>query len=162
MSEPTIHQLMQNLWEAKTGGPDALDRFRLAYKSLFEGKLNPMREAFLHDAAGAMDEVLDFLEVDILAIRCGYEKERYFHKLKRVALTASQQQRLLDLALLLCGKSHCRRELWPLFKLILPFATAEFYRQLKLLAESDEPYVRQKCRRLLERLQEKRPDLLGS
>lgn len=107
----------------------------------------------------AIDNILDFLEIDIPAFRCGYSKQWYYRHLKRVALTKIQQQRLLNIALELCCGSGWRKELAYLRRLVTKFADAQFIGKLQKLTDSEDQYTRAKAQRFLYAILLQRHDL---
>src|SRR5687768_11372762 len=67
----------------------ARDRFWDALNRLFDEQLEPLHSSFKSDREKTVDAVIDFLEIDVPAHRCGYEKEKYLRKLKAVTLSDS-------------------------------------------------------------------------
>jgi len=96
-----------------------------------------------------IDAVIDFLEIDIPAFRCGYAKEYCFRKLKACRLAAPQVQRLRNLALTLCAGPY-RREVNELTRLMIPWADSQFVEELRrLAAQSENKFTCQRARRML-------------
>lgn len=135
------------------------NKFWAALTLLFETRLRPLRQRFLADNLQVIDEVLDFLEVDIPAFRCGYEKEWYLYRLKFLHLNKEQQQRLLQIAYNLCRGSGYRRELAYVGRLVAKFVDMTFIRELQILTRSSNEYVRIKSERMLQMILNRRPDL---
>lgn len=52
--------------------------------------LAPLKQRFIAGDAKAIDEVLDFLAIDLLASGTGYQKQWYYRKLKHLDLTEEQ------------------------------------------------------------------------
>ena len=78
----------EQIWQAngiayKSAQPLADRRDRLMAE-LFEEHLIPLHEGFISGDADAVNAVIDFLEVDVPAFRCGYAKEDYLRRLKRI------------------------------------------------------------------------------
>jgi len=137
----------------------ARDRFHLALNLLYSAKLTPLRDSFLHDPLSAVNHVIDFLEIDIPAFRCGYEKEWYLTKLKSVQLTQQQRDRLKNSALYLLRNPHYRRERRDWARLMIGLADEPFIADLRTLSNSPEHFVQQNSRRMLNTLLANRRDL---
>lgn len=137
----------------------ARDRFNEALHHLFVAKLTPLRNSFLNDVGSSIDSVIDFLEIDIPAFRCGYEKEWYLNKLKSLFLNRDQQDRLRTIALDLVSKSHYRREFQDWCRLMIVHADQPFLARLQELSASDEHWVQQKAKRMLDTIANNRRDL---
>ena len=137
----------------------ARNRFKAALDLLFTAQLDPIRASFLADAPSSVDKVIDFLEVDIPAFRCGYEKEWYLSKLKSIPLTLMQQDRLKRITLDLVSKPHYRREPSDWGRLMTVLADETFLARLRTLAESSEHHVQQHAQRMLRTILDNRLDL---
>jgi hypothetical protein len=111
------------------------------------------------DPDGAADSVIDFLEIDIPAFRCGYVKEKFLRKLKSVALAEHQQTRLKKVALSLVAQGHYRRELSGWSRLMIVMADEEFIRSLQDVIKSLDAGQARGAERMLRVLIENRPDL---
>jgi hypothetical protein len=72
--------------------------------------LEPFKERFLAGDATANDEVIEFLAIDLLASGTGYQKQRYYRKLKQLGLTEEQVNRVREIALVRCASDEYRRE----------------------------------------------------
>ncbi len=108
----------------------AREEFLHANNELWSKLLYPLQNKFNIDRSSAIDEVMDFLEVDIPAFRCGYLKEYFLEHLKSVDLTDIQKKRLSDVALRLCESDTVRREFRRWVNLMRPLADGEFVLQL--------------------------------
>src|SRR4051812_10740091 len=64
-----------------------MDRVKQLLKELFWGEMAEVDKAFLTGDLEAVSKVIDFLEVDIPAFRCGYAKEWYLRRLKNLPLS---------------------------------------------------------------------------
>lgn len=137
----------------------ARDRFLLALNLLYSAQLTPLRASFLYDPLSAADNVIDFLEIDIPAFRCGYEKEWYLTKLKSVPLTPGQRDRLKSSALHLLRNPHYRRERRDWGRLMIILADETFIADLRTLSNSPEHFVQQNSRRMLNTVLANRRDL---
>lgn len=117
-------------------------------------------EDFLEGRTEAIDAILDFLEIDVLAFRCGYVKQWCYHKLKSLPVNQKQTERLRRLALDLCQCSGQRRELRELARLLIKLADKPLLQELRLLADEPEnKYTRQKAQRVLQVILNSRLDL---
>lgn len=137
----------------------ARNRFYEALHHLFVAKLTPLRNSFLNDSGSSIDSVIDFLEIDIPAFRCGYEKEWYLRKLKPLSLNTNQQDRLKAIALSLVSKSHYRREFQDWCRLMIALADQPFLTELQDLSNNEEHRAKQKANRMLETIVNSRLDL---
>lgn len=135
------------------------NKFRDALNLLLQTKLNPLRQAFLTDSVAAVDDVIDFLAVDIPAFRCGYEKEWYLRRLKSLPLTETQKARLKTIALDLARKPNYRRDFSDWAKLMIVLADEIFIAELQTLLESSDVFVRKKAERMLTVILGNRKDL---
>lgn len=179
MSANRLRELMQNLYDAhrefhkawakgqaaSMKGKESLavsssrDKFWDALTLLFRVKLAPLRQAFLTDSISAVDDVIDFLAVDIPAFRCGYEKEWYLRRLKSLPLNEAQKARLKTIALDLARKPDYRREFYDWAKLMIMLADETFVAELQPLLESSDEFVRKKVERMMKVILENRKDL---
>ncbi len=137
----------------------ARDRFNEALHHLFVAKLSPLRNSFLNDARGSIDSVIDFLEIDIPAFRCGYEKEWYLSKLKSLSLNKHQQERVKTAALELVSTTRYRREFRDWCRLMIVHADPMFLAKLQDLSTCEKHWVQQKAIRMLETITNNRRDL---
>jgi len=136
----------------------ARDRFWHACNAVFE-KLAPLEHPFLAGDPAAINAILDFLEVDVPAFRCGYAKQKYFRKLKSLSLDEGQEERLRRLAYELVRGPNYGREIADLARLMIRLADASLIRELQELAKDSDDIVRKKSQRLLNVILENRPDL---
>lgn len=117
-------------------------------------------EEFGEGQTAAIDSIIDFLEIDVLAFRCGYVKEDCFRKLKQLTLNEQQQARLRQLTLAMCQFRGQRRELAQLSRLIVTLADAQLVRDLRNLANGcADIHNRQKAERVLKIILDNRADL---
>lgn len=137
----------------------ARGRFNTAFQLLFSAQLIPLRASFVHDALSTVDKVIDFLDIDIPAFRCGYEKEWYLGKLKSVPLNPGQRDRLKKSALGLVSNQHYRRELRDWGRLMIVLADEPFVGNLRTLSNSPEHFIQQNARRMLKTVLDNRRDL---
>lgn len=117
-------------------------------------------EEFLEGQTTAIDSIIDFLEIDVLAFRCGYVKEDCLRKLKHLKINEQQKARLRQLTLAMCQFRGQRRELAQLARSIVTLADANLIKNLRDLAkDSTDVYDRQKAERVLKIILDNRADL---
>lgn len=118
-------------------------------RELFDGHLAPLDAALNAGDADAVHAVIDFLETDVLAFRCGYAKEDYMRRLKHIALNDHHRDRLRRYALSLCRNPQHRREIRQASRLVIHLADQAFINELRVLSQSDIEHVRLKSARML-------------
>lgn len=157
MSMSTVNsqyrQLMQASYEAHREFKDAWKRradkrapnvdsareaFASAHGRLWHQKLEPLQERFATDPIGQIDEIIEFLETDILAFRCGYLKEFFLRHIKQITFNQSQRSRLMEAALKLCSNNDHRRELRDWARLMILLADVEFVEALEKITKEHE------------------------
>lgn len=151
----------EKLWEAngvayKKAQPysDMRDQYSVA---LYE--VIPFKE-FDEGHHEAIDAVIDFLEVNVLAFGCGYVKQECLHTLKRLPLDDEQSQRLRRLMVDMCQWKGNRRELRELARLMIRLADKSLIEDLrKLVSTSENKYTRRKAERALQIILNGRHDL---
>lgn len=119
--------------------------------------LNLFYSTFFHSQD--IDEILDFLEIDIPAYRLGYQKEIFYRQLKTEILTSGQITRLSSIVCSLCAAPHYRREFRPAIGLMTKLADESFIGRILELADSDSEYAQRKAVRLLTTILSQRKDL---
>jgi hypothetical protein len=97
--------------------------------------------------------------VDKPAFHVGYMKEWVFLQFKHLPLTKQQQQRLRDLALYYTSLPQYRREAAYLGRVMIKLADKDFIERLRNMSQSENPFIRVKAERLLEKLRPHRKDL---
>ena len=110
-----------------------LDMVYREIRLLLYGHLEPLKDRFLAGDATAIDEVLEFLAIDLLAFGTGYQKQWYYRKLKQLDLTEEQANRLREIALTRCASNEYRREDSELRRLMIRFADAKFVEQVEAI-----------------------------
>ncbi len=165
------HQAHSRAWNSirsKTGNntiayqetKKELDELYRQLTFLYSSLLDPVLKPFLAGETSAVDEVIAFLAVDVPAFRCGYQKEWFYRKLKKIALSRSQIESLHDIALKRCASTEQRREDSELRRLMIRLADAEFMQRLLALPESPNTYVQRRKTLMLEVILKGRKDLL--
>ena len=182
MSQDRLRKLMQDVYESHinfhkelakgsrwgSNGNErseivvARERFHASLDLLFRAYLIPLRTSFRQDALSSVDKVIGFLQIDIPAFRCGYEKEWYLTKLKSVPLTLEQSNRLKKSALDLVSNSHYRRELRDWARLMTILADEPFVASLRTISNSTDHFIQQNARRMLKTVLNNRGDLTAA
>lgn len=137
---------------------EARNIFWKAFENLFS-ELEKYEKDFLAGDSEAIDSIINFLEIDLLAFRCGYAKEKYFRKLKSLQLNENQQERLLNLAYNLCVSDSYRREFRDLARLMIKISDTEFIEKLRPLEKESDDIVKFKVRIMLGTILKNREDL---
>ena len=133
-----------------------------ALNFLFNTRLTPLEIKFRENPESAVDEITEFLSIDIPAFRCGYAKEWFLKKLKSVPLKSSQQQKLRQMALDLLARPKYCRELGAWSRLMIVLADESFIEELKNLSESADEMIGQRAKRVLDKIFHHRADLAGT
>ena len=143
-------------YSATTERADALVRL---LQTLFEDVLQLKDEEILEGEPSSFQRLMAFLSVDLLAFRCGYEKEHYLRILKRARLSPNQQIELQALGLSQCHTPGFRREFVELSRLMIRLADTQFVSALSDLASSTDLSTRRKSEFMLARILNSRTDL---
>src|SRR5687767_6403505 len=180
MPDEYLRALMQELYDAhrafrgewdkwwgaggnRSSEPEAVknsrDQFWHALNRVFDERLEPVWVSFATDPANATDDVIDFLEIDIPAHRCGYVKEKYLRKLKSTELSETQQARLKQAALALVSRGKFRREFGDWSRLMIVLADETFVRELRDAIRPLDTGAARYGERMLNVVLENRPDL---
>jgi hypothetical protein len=135
------------------------DRRNQLLRVLFEEHIGPLHDDFLNGDPAAINTIIDFLEVDVPAFRCGYAKEDFLRKLKALPLTNEHQSRLRSYCLHLCGTPAYRREIAQVGRLMVRVADRAFVDQLQQLTINPSDRIGKKSARMLTVIQNGRKDL---
>ena len=143
----------EQIWQAngvayRAAAPLSGQRDQLLAR-LFERHLWPIYQDFRRGVPEAVDAIIDFLEVDVPAFRCGYAKESYLRDLKTIPLTGEHYGRLRQYGIGLCGSPHHRRELGEVGRLMIRVADRRFVEQLRSLSGSGNEFVRKRAAKML-------------
>jgi hypothetical protein len=103
--------------------------------------------------------IIDFLEVDVPAFRCGYAKEQHLRKLKTIPLTDEHRARLREYAVGLCRTPHHRREITEAGRLMISVANLSFVNELRALSRTENEWVKRKTAKMLRVVLNGRKDL---
>jgi hypothetical protein len=126
---------------------------------LFQEHLGPLHQEFGSGDPDAVHAIIDFLEVDVPAFRCGYAKEDYLRMLKTIFLTDDHRERIRQYGLRLCMVPNHRREIQEAGRLMILVANRDFVDQLQGLAGNDNEWIRKKANKMLGVVQNGRKDL---
>lgn len=138
---------------------DARNKFFQKLDSLYVTKISPLELKFKENPNSVVDELIEFLSVDITAHRCGYAKGIFLQWLKNVELTADEIKQFQEAALKVCQTNNVRREFRRWCRLMIKLADEEFVSNLKILVKSDEFFTRLKSKWMLELIEDHRTDL---
>ncbi|MGI8555187.1 MAG: hypothetical protein ACR2LT_02370 [Pyrinomonadaceae bacterium] len=136
-----------------------LDKFYETQDNLWNKKFDPLQDKFYQNPLSAIDEIIDFLSIDISCHRCGYLKERFLKKFKSISLTSEQIDRLQKIALSLCQNPHYRREFAHWAKLMIKIGDKTFMEKLSNLCADKELNVQEMAKWMREKIVENRKDL---
>jgi hypothetical protein len=137
---------------------EARDRFFGELNRLFN-ELSKYEKDFFNGDPKAIDNILDFLETDIPAFRCGYAKEKFYRRLKSMKLTQKQVNRIRNLAYEQCGTKTYRREFRDLARLMIKLADSHTVNLIKELEETSEGITKFKSNLMLKTILHNRNDL---
>lgn len=98
---------------------------------LFGSKIEPLEKKLNDHPHSAIDEILEFLSIDIPAFRCGYAKEVFLQKLKKVNLSDREREKLKPIALKFCETKNVRREFRRWCRLMIKNADQQFVSELE-------------------------------
>jgi hypothetical protein len=135
-----------------------LDTFKEHSKSL-DVRITPLINALRPGNEHVVDEVLEFLAVDVLAFGCGYAKEKCYRRLKHVELSSSDIGRIKDIAFRRCASNEYRREDSELRRLVVKIADLEFLEEIAGISAGDSPRVAEHKKRMIEAILTGRKDL---
>lgn len=129
-------EYLKNDGRHKTEPPkvrQAREHFFSEYDRLWQNLLAPLIGSFQNDKSSAIDELIEFLDVDIPVFRCGYLKEYFLKRLTSVELLPRQQKRLLEIGMYLCTTNSIRREFRRWVNLLSLIADQEFVNRIETL-----------------------------
>ena len=135
-----------------------LEEFKEQYRAL-DVRLTPLVETIRPGNEFLVDEVLEFLAVDVLAFGCGYAKEKCYRRLKHVELSPSQIGRIKDIALKRCASNEYRREDLELRRLATKIADLEFLEKIAAIPAQNGSRVAGNKVRMIEAVLAGRKDL---
>ena len=138
---------------------DARNLFFQKNDLLYSSKIEPLERKFKENPIVAVDEVIEFLSVDITAFRCGYAKEVFLHWLKQIELSLKEIEQLQRLAIEVCETGSFRREFRRWCRLMIKLADGKFVINLQILLKSENHFTRIKSKWMIEAIQKHRLDL---
>ncbi|HXJ14796.1 MAG TPA: hypothetical protein VNH19_21185 [Candidatus Limnocylindrales bacterium] len=137
---------------------ELLEAFKLHARAL-DVRLTPLANAIRAGNEFLVDEVLEFLAVDILAFGCGYAKEKCYRRLKHVELSPSQVGLIKDIALKRCASDEYRREDAELRRLVTKIADLEFLEKISAIPADQGSRVADHKERMMKAVLDGRKDL---
>lgn len=146
----------------RRGKPEAqLEEF---YKHLriLSGLLEDIRRRLADGSPQAVDDLIEYLAVDIPAFRSGYAKERFYRQLKKIPLTQAQIARLRDIALARCASAEYRRDDSELRRVMIQLADLDFLNRVAAIPSSTGSRIERHKRRMFEVVLGGRKDLRKS
>ena len=135
-----------------------LEEFKEKYRAL-DVRLTPLVETIRPGNEFLVDEVLEFLAVDVLAFGCGYAKEKCYRRLKHVELSPSQVGRIKEIALKRCASNEYRRDDAELRRLVAKIADLEFLEKIAAIPAESGSRVAGHKERMIEAVLAGRKDL---
>jgi hypothetical protein len=135
-----------------------LDTFKEHSKCL-DVRITPLINTLRPGNEYVIDEVLEFLAVDVLAFGCGYAKEKCYRRLKHVELLPSHTGRIKDIALRRCASNEYRRDDAELRRLVAKIADLEFLEKLTAIPAHDGSRVAGHKERMIRAVLDGRKDL---
>lgn len=112
------------------------DDFFQKLNVLYGTKIEPLEKKFRDDPILAMEELIEFLSVDIPAFRCGYAKEVFLQWLKNTELSSKEIKQIQQIALKMCETDNVRREFRRWCRLMIKLADVNFVLKLKNISKS--------------------------
>jgi hypothetical protein len=100
---------------------------------LLDHHLEPLKQRFIAADAKAINEVLDFLAIDLLASGTGYQKQWCYRKLRQLDLTEEQVNCVREIAPARCASNEYRREDSEPRRLMVRLADAKFMKQVEAI-----------------------------
>jgi len=166
------HQNFKSVWRAWRSGKlkdakgvkphtepktvtEARNLFLAKNDLLFSSKIEPLEIKFKKNP-NALDEVIEFLSVDIPAFRCGYAKEVFLQRLKKSEFSKNESEKLQNLLIEVCKTKSFRREFRRWSRLGVKLADENFVEELKLLRKSENNFARIKSKWILETIGQNR------
>lgn len=138
---------------------DARNLFFEKNDLLYGLKLEPLEREFKKNPQRALDEVIEFLSVEIMAFRCGYAKEVFLQWLKQIEFSQKEIEKLRDLILNICQSKSFRREFRRWCRLAVKIADKNFVLRLQNLSETENKFAMVKSKWILEMIKQNRVDL---
>jgi hypothetical protein len=135
-----------------------LEAFKEHFKAL-DHRLTPLIETIRPGNEHVIDEVLEFLAVDVLAFRAGYDKEKCYRRLKHVELSPIQIEQIKNIALLRCASDEYRREDLELRRLVTKLADSAFLQKIAAIPAHNGSRVAVHKERMIEAVLAGRKDL---
>lgn len=138
---------------------ESRDLFWAKNDLLFGSKIEPLEKRFEENPNESLDEILEYLSVDIPAFRCGYAKEYFLKWLKQADFSAGEIKKIQGLIIEVCETKSFRREFRRWSRLAAKIADANFVNDLQKLTQSENRFARIKSSWILETILQNRLDL---
>lgn len=138
---------------------DARNDFLAANDELFGLKIEPLEKKFEENSSKSLDEVLEFLSIDLPAFRCGYAKEFFLKWLKQTNFSVSEIEKIKCVIIEVCETESFRREFRRWSRLAMKIADENFVKKLQKLAEGENRFARVKAHWILQGIYQNRLDL---
>lgn len=138
---------------------EARNEFWAANDELFSLKIQPIEKNFKKNPSDSLEEVLEFLSIDITAFRCGYAKEFFLKGLKQTSFSESESEKIKSMIVDVCKTKSFRREFRRWSSLAVKIADSNLVESLQNLVKSECHFARVKSRWILEAICRNRMDL---
>lgn len=138
---------------------DARNFFSQKIETLYSLKIYPLEKKFRDNSKSAMDELIEFLSVDIPCFRCGYAKEVFLQWLKSTELSSQEVKQIQQVALEMCETNNVRREFRRWCSLMITLADTDFVLKVESLVKSSSLFTRLKANWMLDLIEKHRIDL---
>ncbi len=138
---------------------DARNLFSEQNDLLYASKIYPLEQKFNNNYKAALNEVIEFLSVDIMAFRCGYAKEVFLQRLKVVEFSETETEKLRNLIIYICETKSFRREFRRWCRLAVKVADKDFVIKLQKLSICDNHFAKVKSDWMLRMIKQNRIDL---
>lgn len=126
------------------------------------GLLEDIRKRLADGSSQAVDDLLEYLAVDIPAFRSGYAKEGFYRQLKKIPLTQAQIDRLRDITIARCASAEYRRDDSELRRLMIGLSDIDFLNRIGAIPSSPGSRIERHKRRMFEVVLGGRKDLRKS
>lgn len=155
------HNDLEQLWKANGVAYNAA-KPQAGYRDELLGSLFDTipRDKFLAGEPEAINVIIDFLEVDIPAFRCGYAKVWYLRRLKSLPLLPSHTKRLRILLVTWCSSVIGRQEFRELIRLMIKHADDALVQDLvHLTTQHSKEGTQRRARQAVSIILNSRPEL---
>lgn len=123
------------------------------------GLLEDIRKRVADGSSQAVDDLIEYLAVDIPAFRSGYAKERFYRQLKKIPLTQAQIDRLRDIAIARCASNEYLRDDSELRRVMIRLADLDFLNRVAVIPAPSGSRIEVHKRRMFQIILTGRKDL---